>query len=194
MNNHDTSTHDVSTHDCHEQHGDANENTARRRFLRGAAAAAGGVLLGAQMTALANEETPAPSTPVTSTPVTVAPTANAETQIPLPSKVLEEIGGFEIVETADEKIIVARTGATTIAACSAICTHKGGILEYDHESGQFYCTRHGARFKTSGKVAKGPAKKELQAFQTRAVLGLTPLPEEDASMQKSGVGKSLAPD
>lgn len=166
----------MNDHDCsNEQQCDENQTTPRRQFLRSAAAAAGGLVLGAQMTALAQEETTAPSTPVT-----VSPAEGGETQIPLPAKVLKEVGGFEVVENADEKIIVARTSAATIAACSAVCTHKGGILEYDKESGQFYCTRHGARFETSGKVAKGPAKKDLQAFQTRAVLGLSPLPEKAA--------------
>ena len=164
----------MNNHDCHEQQPAANETTSRRRFLQGAAAAAGGLVLGAQMTAMAQDETPAPSTPV---PVT--PTPGGETQIPLPAEVLEEVGGFEVIGT-EEKIIVARTGATTIAACSAICTHKGGALEYDKESGQFFCTRHGARFETTGKVAKGPAKDDLQTFQTRAILGLSPTAEDVA--------------
>ena len=166
----------MNNHDCHKDQIEENEITSRRRFLRGAAAAAGGLVFGAQVTAMA-QETPAPSTPATVTP---AAEVNGETQIPLPAKVLEKVGGFEVVESADEEIIVARTGAATIAACSAVCTHKGGILEYDKDSGQFYCTRHGARFETTGKVVKGPAKKDLQAFQTRAVLGLSPLPGEVA--------------
>lgn len=168
MNNHDTSTHDNGEHQPVAKV-EPNETTSRRRFLRGAAAAAGGLVLGAQMTALAEDEKPAPSTPVT-----VTPAAGGETQIALPAKVLEEVGGFEVVETANDKVIVARVGAATIAACSAICTHKGGALEYDKESGQFFCTRHGARFETSGKVAKGPAQKDLKSYQTRAVLGLSP--------------------
>jgi len=146
----------------HSEH-EANETTSRRRFLQRAAIAAGGLVLGAQISARAEEETPAPGTPAIAD----------ETQIPLPAKVLEEVGGFEVVETADDQIIVARTGATAIAACSAICTHKGGILAYDKESGHFFCTRHGARFETTGKVAKGPAKDDLKSYQTRAVLGLS---------------------
>lgn len=166
----------MNNHDCHNEHQlNDNETTSRRRFLRGAAAAAGGLVLGAQLTSRAEETIPAPSTPAT-----VDSTAGGEMQIPLPSKVLEKVGGFAVVENADEKIIVARTGAATIAACSAVCTHRGGILEYDEDRGQFYCTRHGARFETTGKVAKGPAEKDLKAFQTRAVLGLSLVAQDRA--------------
>lgn len=140
------------------------EQSDRRKFLQGAAVAAGGLVLGLQV-ARAEGETADQSTP--------APAANAETQFSLPDKVLESVGGFEVVENGDDKIIVARTGKTSIVACSAVCPHKGGTLTYEHESQQFFCTSHGARFEVTGKVVKGPAKRDVKSFQTRAVLGIS---------------------
>jgi cytochrome b6-f complex iron-sulfur subunit len=144
--------------------------SARRRFLQGVAATAGGLVLGMQMAAHAEGETADQSTP--------APGAGVELQLTLPEKVLESVGAFEVVEYGDAKIIVARSGPSTIVACSAVCTHKGGILDYDHESRQFVCPSHSARFDTAGKVVKGPAKLDLKSYQTRVVLGLAAPAEE----------------
>ena len=136
----------------------------RRKFLQGAAAVAGGLVLGLQSArAQENEggENPPAAAPL------------PETLLNLPEPVLAEVGGFEVVENGDDKIIVARTGPTSIVACSAICTHKGGTMVYDHETGQLICPNHGARFHTTGKVAKGPAKRDLKSYKTRAILGLS---------------------
>ncbi len=132
-------------------------NDQRRKFLQGAAVAVGSIAFG--LPAVANTDAPAAETD--------------ELLLPLPAQVLEKVGGFEIVETADDKIIVARTGPASIVACSAICTHKGCTVGYEHESGQFVCPCHGARYETTGKVVKGPAKRDLKSYKTRPVLGLS---------------------
>lgn len=132
-------------------------NDNRRKFLQGAAVAVGSIAFGLPTAAHAD-----------------APAAEKEELLlPLPAQVLEKVGGFEVVETADDKVIVARTGLTSIVACSAICTHKGCTVAYEHESGQFVCPCHGARYETTGKVVKGPAKRDLKSYKTRSVLGLS---------------------
>lgn len=164
----------MKNQDCHECKADCadqtTEKSARRKFLQTAAAAAGGLVLGVQMTARAEGETPQQSTP--------AANIGVERQFLLPQKVLQEVGAFEVVESGEDKIIVARTGPASIVACSAVCTHKGCIIGYEHESQQFVCPCHGARFETSGKVAKGPAKRDLKSYQTRVVLGVSSPTEE----------------
>jgi cytochrome b6-f complex iron-sulfur subunit len=132
-------------------------NGERRKFLQSAAVAVSSIALGLSTAAQAD-----------------APAAeNGELLMALPAQVLEKVGGFEVIETADDKVIVARTGPTSIVACSAICTHKGCTVGYEHESGQFVCPCHGARYETTGKVVKGPAKRDLKSYKTRPVLGLS---------------------
>ena len=155
---------------------DEQSQTERRKFLQGAAATAGGLLLGLQV-ARGKEENEGQSTP----PVEFVVAAQSpETFFNLPPAVLEKEGGYEVVENESGKIIIARNGPTSIVACSAVCTHKGGVLDYDQATQQFYCTRHGARFEVTGKVAKGPAKSNLNSYQTRALVGLS-APDETAN-------------
>ena len=149
---------------------EASEKNGRRRFLQGAAAAAGGLVLGMPLCAHAEGETADEGTAAAGT--------EQEKQLDMPEKVLEAVGGFEVIEHGDEKTIVARTGPAKIIACSAICTHKGGTVAYDHESGQLFCARHGARYEVTGKVVQGPAKRDLQSYQTRPILGLSPAAED----------------
>lgn len=157
----------MKKHDCLNNEEKSNQKTDRRKFLQGAAAAVGGLVLSMQVARAQGEAVEE-----------IVPAPLPETLMNLPEKVLAEVGGFETVENGDDKIIVARTGPTSIAACSAVCTHKGGNLVYDHESKQFVCTSHGARFETTGKIAKGPAKRDLKSYTSRAVLGLSEDVEE----------------
>jgi cytochrome b6-f complex iron-sulfur subunit len=136
----------------------------RRRFLKSAAGVAGGLALGLQLAARADE---------TATGVTAA--VAPETLVPIPEKVLAEVGGAGVVETANDKVIVARTGASEVVACSAVCTHRGGIVNY--VNGEFVCPRHGARFGLDGKVKQGPAQRPLKPYTARLALGLSPKSE-----------------
>jgi Rieske Fe-S protein len=77
---------------------------------------------------------------------------------------LAKVGGAQVVKTATEKVIVARTGEASFVACSAICTHKACVIDYDHAGKQFICPCHDAKFGLDGKVTKGPARKDLKAY------------------------------
>lgn len=131
----------------------------RRRFLQTAAVAAGGLVLGLQSVTRAGE----PSTPG----------AGDEALLTLPPKLLETVGASEVMETAADKIIVARSSPTEIIACSAICPHKGCAVNYEHDSKQFVCPCHGSHFDLDGHVTHGPAKSDLKKYQTRVVLGIS---------------------
>jgi len=53
----------------------------------------------------------------------------------------------------------------TFLAYSAICTHEGCPVNYDHGSNGFACPCHGARFDaTTGAATRGPAQAPLQKF------------------------------
>ena len=89
---------------------------------------------------------------------------------------LSKVGGYDTIETKAGKIVVVRTSDNEFKAFSAICPHKGGPIKYDEETKQLFCPWHNSRFDTSGKVVKGPAKTDLQNYQTQEaiVVSITP--------------------
>jgi Rieske Fe-S protein len=140
---------------------------ARRRFLRQAACAAG-LVLALPALSLAAEQDPEGEATKTAADLVLK---TGEHQA------LSKVGGSEVVTTeAAGKIIVARTGESSFAACSAICTHKGAVLEYDHGSKKFVCPLHNSEFDLTGKVVGGPAKTNLKSYvsQAAAVVSLKP--------------------
>ncbi len=78
---------------------------------------------------------------------------------------LEKVGGFVILETEVGKITVARVSQTQFAAVGAVCTHKGGPIEYNAGAKQFFCPWHNSKFDLKGAVTKGPAKIALPNYQ-----------------------------
>lgn len=146
---------------CRQCERDEQPLSERRKFLQGVAVAAGSLVLGLQTSTLAQDQ------------AAQVPGGEEEFLLALPPQVLEKVGGAEVIETPTDKIIVARTGPTSIVACSAICTHKGCTVDYQHESKQFVCPCHGARYELTGKVVQGPARRDLKAYKTRPVLGLS---------------------
>lgn len=59
---------------------------------------------------------------------------------------------------------VKRTGATSFAAFSMVCTHQGCLTQL--QSNIFYCPCHGAEFDSSGRVIRGPASRPLGQYTT----------------------------
>lgn len=158
---------------------DANEKkiNERRRFLTAGAAAAGALVLGTKANA-------ATAISTVSSEV-LAPAALSPAALSLTLKdnaALAKIGGSVVVENGSDKIVVIRTDANSFAACSAICTHKGCVVEYEHDSKQLVCPCHDARFALDGKVVRGPAKKPLRSYATdaAAVVSLSGLPATSA--------------
>lgn len=143
-----------------QSHESERRDSERRAFLKTAAVAAGGLALGLQLSSRADDAAP-PNTP-----------ANGETVVALPEKVLAGVGGFDVVDAGNDKVIVVRTDEKSVAACSAICTHRGCTLGYDAAAKQLACPCHGARFGLDGKVLRGPAKRDLKAYDARIALGL----------------------
>jgi cytochrome b6-f complex iron-sulfur subunit len=142
------------------------QNSPRRRFLQSAVGVAGGLALGLQVAARAEGDG-----------TVVATSQDAEITVPIPEKVLAKVGGFDVVEVDNgrikDKVLVARVGASTVMACSAVCTHKGCIVEYEHDSGEIVCPCHGARYSVEGKVKRGPAKRDLKPYNARMTLGIS---------------------
>ena len=78
---------------------------------------------------------------------------------------LSKIGGSTYVDSSAGKLIVIRTGENTYSAFSAICTHKRGLLGYDHAKKELECPKHGSIFDAAGgKVKNGPADDPLASY------------------------------
>jgi cytochrome b6-f complex iron-sulfur subunit len=71
-------------------------------------------------------------------------------------------GGFLI----SNRIIVARTNTGAFLAVFAECTHEGTDVNYEASGNNFVCPNHGAQFNSNGVVTQGPAKKDLQKYNT----------------------------
>lgn len=71
-----------------------------------------------------------------------------------------KVGESKVVKADSGEIAVCRTSETEVIAFSAICTHKGCVVE---PSGQeLKCPCHGSRFNTTdGGVLAGPADTAL---------------------------------
>jgi Rieske Fe-S protein len=77
---------------------------------------------------------------------------------------LASVGGGVVVETPNGVIVVIRTGASTAAALSAVCTHSGCTVEVQSSSVPIYCPCHGSEFTADGRVARGPANRPLASY------------------------------
>jgi Rieske Fe-S protein len=123
----------------------------RREFLVKTTATAGGLLLG--LSGLNN--------------VSAKETEGDDVTIKLDEKSpLSKVGGSYTFDYKGDKIIVIRKTETDFAAFSAICTHKGGPLEYKEKTQQLVCPWHNSKFDTAGQPAGGPAKTPLRNFAT----------------------------
>ena len=79
---------------------------------------------------------------------------------------LRTVGGSVVVANAPngDDIIVARTGAATFIALSAICTHQGCTVTYRSAQHDFFCGCHSSRFSESGAVLAPPASRPLAVY------------------------------
>jgi cytochrome b6-f complex iron-sulfur subunit len=133
------------------------ENVSRRDFLeqagRGAAFAAGAVVLGGAGAARAADD-----------PKLVA--------LPLGEhQELAKVGGYVEAEMPDgTEIIVAKVDDDKFACCSLRCTHANCKVTYDKQAKQFVCPCHHSQFDLTGAVVHGPARKPLRSFAAEAAV------------------------
>lgn len=123
--------------------------TTRRTVLGGAAAAAG---LGLAATACAGspeegEQGAGQNSAAPTAPVALGPSSDVP------------VGGAKLFR--EQKVIVAQPSEGTFEGVSAVCTHRGCVLD-KVENDEGNCACHGSRFSvTTGKVLQGPATKPL---------------------------------
>lgn len=81
-----------------------------------------------------------------------------------PYTVLANTGGNVVVRSSTDMIMVVRTGATSAAAVSAICTHQGCTVNYINSTMRLVCPCHGAEFTLTGSVIAGPTSVPLHMY------------------------------
>lgn len=77
---------------------------------------------------------------------------------------LATTGGVALVTVSGAQLAVVRTGETSFVALSRVCPHEGGRI--DQGSGGFVCSRHGARFTTTGTWTGGQRTSNMRAYPT----------------------------
>ena len=87
------------------------------------------------------------------------------------SSPLASTGSMAIVQTSLGNFLLTRTGANTVSALTATCTHEGCTITGSSGS-NFVCPCHGSTFTSSGSVVTGPANRSLQQFNAQVTDGI----------------------
>lgn len=74
-------------------------------------------------------------------------------------------GDGAVVREGLTKLAVYRDEDGEVHACSAVCTHLGGIVHWNAAEKTWDCPLHGSRFDCKGKVIEGPASQDLKAAE-----------------------------
>ncbi len=135
----------------------------RREFCASACRALTAATAGALLPACASPTAPDTSTPLPNQGAVVV--NNTAVAIIDAASPLAAVGSAALVQTPSASYLVTRTGATTFAAVTAVCTHFGCIITR-YENQLYACPCHGSLFNANGTVARGPASQPLQQFAT----------------------------
>lgn len=76
---------------------------------------------------------------------------------------LANVDGAVLVESTAGVFLVARTGATSVQAIDAVCTHEGCTVN-SADGSTYVCPCHGSRYTRNGQVVAGPAKASLRQY------------------------------
>jgi Rieske Fe-S protein len=82
-------------------------------------------------------------------------------------KGVEEIprGQGAVMREGLSKVACYRDDSGKVHKHSAICTHMGCVVEWNHVEKSWDCPCHGSRFDPKGRVLMGPAIDDLKRMQ-----------------------------
>lgn len=78
---------------------------------------------------------------------------------------LKLVGGSAYLKIREMEILFIRESEDSIKALNPICTHKKCTVEHNAELRMLVCPCHGSMYDLNGKVAKGPAEKDLSTYE-----------------------------
>jgi thiosulfate dehydrogenase [quinone] large subunit len=151
------------------------QEMTRRQVLRGAAVAAGSVVLAMFAGAAAGAPGIAPAPPPVrearrqrsrSSHASGAPSHPSASGTPVAKLSAIPVGGAVGFQApSGEPAILVRTAAEQVVAYSRVCTHAGCLVGYDQSSETIVCPCHGAEFdpRRGASVIAGPAPTPLPA-------------------------------
>jgi nitrite reductase/ring-hydroxylating ferredoxin subunit len=70
-------------------------------------------------------------------------------------------GGGAVLRRGVARIAVHRDERGELHACSAVCPHLGGIVDWNAAERTWDCPCHGSRFDALGRILHGPANDDL---------------------------------
>ena len=73
-------------------------------------------------------------------------------------------GDGMIIKSRGKKVAAYRAPNGTVQKVSAVCTHMGCLVRWNHAESTWDCPCHGSRFKTDGEVIAGPAESPLPSI------------------------------
>ena len=77
---------------------------------------------------------------------------------------LSTVNGGVLVDSDLGVLAIVRTGTTTAAALSAICTHQGCTMNIPSSGTELDCPCHGSVCSLSGQVLQGPANRPVAVY------------------------------
>ncbi|MGA2192192.1 MAG: Rieske (2Fe-2S) protein [Nitrospirota bacterium] len=69
--------------------------------------------------------------------------------------------------TPDTRVFLKRDEGGTLTAFSAVCSHLGCIVDYNHTRREFICPCHGGRYDIGGNPVAGPPPAPLKRLPVR---------------------------
>ncbi len=80
-------------------------------------------------------------------------------------------GQAQVIRVGDDRVAAYRDEDGTLHAVSAICTHRGCVVDWNGAAKTWDCPCHGSRFDIGGVVVNGPAQRPLEVKQLEQVGG-----------------------
>jgi Rieske Fe-S protein len=81
-----------------------------------------------------------------------------------------EAGQAKVIGVDGDKVGAYRDAEGALHAVSAICTHRGCVVEWNAVDKSWDCPCHGSRFDYDGHVLQGPAQRELEVKEIEAAI------------------------
>ena len=74
------------------------------------------------------------------------------------------VGYSRVLKIQSDTVLIARVSEDRLIALSALCPHKGCLVEWVRQEERLACPCHAARFDLTGNVLSGPPQRGLEEY------------------------------